>query len=392
MNENGESKRKQFIAKFATQVEGIRSEKLKEDYNSKKTSIGEMVDGYMKYILDLGEGFIQFAEAYNQCIEIAKYNEILGEAKLKVRIKDFSSSYSNTERKALDDVFGMQVATDTEGNKEFFILFNYLIFKMLKCKKYDKSNGYVAYHHLGDYSPKNTGDIKKTIIDIVANEKAKEYKSSQNTSKEYHNVFKKLPSEILKSNKFNRMVETLQEMLELIQLIDLEPSQIPIIEFHIMTIEAEEEAIRGTASHDKYKNGQDEIIRKFFNEGKLIRGINSPWKFESGKSGLVLQDFYTTLIENWPFLKDDIVERRRIGKEQEDIEKVKKYDTLLASQFPFLREYLKKKPDYNDGKQAERWGLLKAIIIANGLDFNNHEKIEPGSVGDVVANCLDEIW
>lgn len=390
-----DERRREFLASFATQVKGINTKKLMEENDSKKPLIGEYVDGYKKYILDLGEGFIQFAEAYNQCIGIAKYNEMIGNAELKVRIKDFSSSLSNTEHKSLDDVFGMQVNTGTEEDKEFFMLFNYLVFEMQKCKRYNKTNGYVAYHHIGDFSPKNTAEIKRTIKDIIENSKTREYKiSNHNPSYDKDkmvNVFKKLPNEIAKPGKFNRMAETLQEMLQLLQYAELEPSKVPLIEFHFMTFDAEEKAIRGSASHAKYKKGQSKLVRQFFNDGRLFRGINSPWKFVGKKNGLVLQDFYTTILENWPFLLNDIVERRKAGKEQRDINRNAEFDVLLASQFPFLREYLKKgseKEKYPEDKQLEKWGMLKTIMIANRIDFNRgFDTIE-----DALMENIGEIW
>ena len=48
--------------------------------------------------------------------------------------------------------------------------------------------------------------------------------------------------------------------------------------------------------------------------GRLIRGINAPWKFESSGQNMVLQDFYKTLLENWPFLRDEIAEKRKAGR------------------------------------------------------------------------------
>ncbi len=388
-------KREAFLATFATQVKGICTKKNEEESKNKKLPISRYIDGYKNYVLDLGEGFIQFAEAYNQCIDFAHYNEIIGKSELKVRIKDFSSSLTNTELKSLDDIFGMQINTVTEKDKEFLILFNYLIFEVQKCKKYNKSNGYAAYHHIGNFSHKdikNINEIKKAIKDIVKNSKTREYKSEKSAHSYDANkmpyVFAHLADEIKNPSKLNRMAETLQEMLQLMQYAELEPSKIPLIDFHFMTFDAEEKAIRGTASHDKYKKEQRELIRQFFNNGRLYRGINSPWKFIGKKNGLVLQDFYDTVIENWPFLLDDIIERRKKGKESEDILRNEKFDILLASQFPFLRGYLRKQESYPESEQAEKLGMLKAIMTVNRIDFNG----ELVTIEEVLMENINNIW
>lgn len=107
------------------------------------------------------------------------------------------------------------------------------------------------------------------------------------------------------------------------------------------------------------------------------------------KNGLVLEDFYTTILENWPFLINDIVERRKAGKEQADIRNNAKSDLLLASQFPFLKGYLKNKTgEYSENEQAEQWGMLKALMITNRIDFNkDFETIE-----EALMENIGEIW
>lgn len=385
--------RKKFLETFAVQVKGISDTKWAKENEQRKPPIGGYANGYKKYILDLGEEFIHFAEVYNKCIGVAKYNEIVGNTELKVRIKDFSSSLSNTEHKILDDVFGMQISTKTEEDKEIFVLFNYLLFEIQKSKRYNKPNGYIADHHIGKLSLENIEDIKKTIKKILTDSKIREYKKATYNpvydKDKMKDVFKVLPRTISNSSKFNRIAETLKEMLKLMQDEELDNSKIPLIEFHFMTFDVEENAIRGTASHAKYKSKQAKLVKQFFNNGRLLRGINAPWKFVGKKNGLVLEDFYTTILENWPFLINDIVERRKAGKEQADIRNNAKSDLLLASQFPFLKGYLKNKTgEYSENEQAEQWGMLKALMITNRIDFNkDFETIE-----EALMENIGEIW
>lgn len=113
-------KRKKFISQFAANVKGISGIKKKfyDDTVKMKPTLGEIADGYRGFIADLGGGFLEIAENYNMCLEIAKNNELIGDVKLKARIKDFSSSRINTDKKILDDVFGMEIVTPTEEEKE----------------------------------------------------------------------------------------------------------------------------------------------------------------------------------------------------------------------------------------------------------------------------------
>lgn len=385
-------KRKQFLETFATQVKGIEIKKLNEESENMKPTIGEIADGYKKFVNELGEGFLKLAEAYNQCIEIAKSNEVIGDASLKIRIKDFSSALKNSEEKILDDVFGMQIVTPTEKEKEFFILFNHLLFDMQKDKEYNKKNGYIAYHCTGDFSLKDE-DVETKVKELIKTAQAREYKYSKSKPLYEKNkmvsIFPELSKKNQNSAEFKMMIQTLKEMLELMKIAEIKRGETPITEFHFMTSEVEQESIRGTANHAAYKKGKSILIRQFFRDARLFRGINSPWKFEADKNGLHLQDFYETLLENWPFLKQDIITRRREGKEQKDLEKNSKFDILLASQFPFLRKYIgKDDSEYPEKYQAEKWGVLKGILIANRIDFSKgFEKL-----GQTILDGIGEIW
>ena len=85
-------KRKQFIEQFAIQVSGIKENKERqrkqfdEQTKNMKPTIGEIADGYRSFISDLGEGFLEIAENYNMCLEIAKTYEIIGDVKLPTSI------------------------------------------------------------------------------------------------------------------------------------------------------------------------------------------------------------------------------------------------------------------------------------------------------------------
>lgn len=384
MNDN--EKRKEFIKQLTSQVDSITVKKIEEENKKLQPTIGELADGYKSYIMDLGEGFLEIAEKYNECIQIAKYNEFVGDVKVKARIKDFSSSCTNTDVKLLDDVFGMELVTATEFEKEVLTLFNHLLFDINKDKKYNKKSGYIAYHCMGDFSPKE-GYLPDIIKDIILNTKTREYRYTKNEpnnkdKKNLVDVFPNLQSYIRNSRNLAELIGVMSEMVEHMKEIDMPIMNMPIVEFHFLTKAVEQEAIRGTASHANYKNINTKLIEDYFMDGRLIRGINAPWKFVSDGEKLKLQDFYDTLLENWPFLRDEIVEKRKLGKERKEESIISKFDKLTATQFSFFRKYLNENYQYSDEQKAENWGLLKGIIIANRIDSTNKKvkSIEDGLV------------
>ena len=401
-NKISNEERKKYLEQFAVNIKKyqIKKENDQKEYLAKceasKPKFSDLIDGYKKYLQDLGPGFIELIENYNMCLSIAKQYEILGNCKLKARIKDFSSSLANTDIKELDDVFGIEVITPTELEKEFLMLFNHLAFNNVKDKKYNKTETkYKAYHHIGDYilNDKNYAMIilsdedflSEIIADDINRMQTVEYKSSKKdelvNSKD---VFPVLKKEIKNPNNLKLYTHALYEMLGFMRDITADMT-FPFVESHFITSEVEENALRGSAQHSKYKKTNHESIIKMFKEGKLIRGINAPWKFVGDSSGLHLQNFYDTLLENWPFLKPHIVERRMAGKEEKDKKLSTKFDYLTATVYPFLRKYLSKpKEAYSDDKKDEIWGVLKTAIRIARPDAEK-------SLEDEFVESLDEL-
>lgn len=122
--------------------------------------------------------------------------------------------------------------------------------------------------------------------------------------------------------------------------------------------------------------------------GRLIRGVNAPIKFVSNENDcLELQKFDDTLIENWPFLKENIVRRRTAGENRNDAKKIMAADILTAYQFPFLRKYINTTETYQEDVN-EKWGLLKSVLLMNKIDMNNKSV---KSVEDEFLNEMDKI-
>lgn len=386
------------------------SEKFK---HFEKPPLFDIVDGYFKYVSYLGESFLKIVEQYYSIIEIAKNNELIGDTTLKARIKDFSSAYANSDDKTLNDMYGMEIAAATEREKEILMLFNHLTFLNQNDKKYNKKSGYVAYHSIEDFIHKTknyseheikeiiakttTFEISENVFDIKNFNRKKVNKRKLNRKKvnkrklngkkfnirKYKrrkvDVFPVLKEEIKDETKLKEITRVLAKMTKQFQSIKLEKEKIPMVEFHFMTKQVAEESIRGKASHAKYKPVNEEMIKKYFSNGALLRGINAPWKFKSTEQGIKLQDFYETLIENWPFLKELIVKKRNQGKDDEYKSKIELCDMLTACQLDFLRKYL---PDrkYNEEKKEEYYGALKALILACKIDMNS--KANP--IGNII--------
>ena len=342
----GSKKREEFISSLKTNNnDDDEIRRFIEESEKMKPTIGELAEGYKSILSDLGEGFFVIVENYNECLKIAKRNEIIGDVKLKARIKDFSSSRLNTDKKILDDIFGMELIAPTEEGKEFLMLFNRLAFEIKKEKKHRKEQtGYTAYHCMGDLkiNEKKLENLQEKIKKIIASSKTQEYKRSK-ISKEFDqerdvkdvDIFPYLRKQIEDPQRLDGITSVLEKMLKYMLTVETN-IDLPIIEF------------------------------QFKIEGKLIRGVNSPWKFEGTEKGIKLQDFYKTLLENWPFLKDDIIKRRE-NNEMEDKELFSTYDRLTAEQFPFFRKYIPEY-EYDDINKEESWQTLKIAMTSNTLE------------------------
>lgn len=380
------NKRDEFIKNLSEGVK-LTEEQSKAFYerNSEgklSPQMDELILGYKNYICDLGGGFLNIAELYNDCLKIAEDNEILSDVKLKARIKDFSSSNSNSNKKMLDDVFGMELVTATEFEKEILMLFNHLIFDIQNDKKYNKETGYIAYHCTGDINQKKHDDLKNEIMRIITEAKTFEYKRTRHNDmkpsepKPIIHVFQVLPNELSKPKTLNEISKVLGKMIDVINQNTKPKEEIPIIEFHFLTTEVEHEAIRGRASHANYKSVNTGLIKEYFEKGYLIRGINTPYKLERKGNELKLQNFDETIIENWPFMKADIVRSRNNGVNSENQEKTATADVLTAYQYPFLRKYLDDEIIYQEELKDKMWEMLKTYMKLYNIDMNQKTKLD----------------
>lgn len=221
----GSKKREEFISSLKTNNnDDDEIRRFIEESEKMKPTIGELAEGYKSILSDLGEGFFVIVENYNECLKIAKRNEIIGDVKLKARIKDFSSSRLNTDKKILDDIFGMELIAPTEEGKEFLMLFNRLAFEIKKEKKHRKEQtGYTAYHCMGDLkiNEKKLENLQEKIKKIIASSKTQEYKRSK-ISKEFDqerdvkdvDIFPYLRKQIEDPQRLDGITSVLEKMLK----------------------------------------------------------------------------------------------------------------------------------------------------------------------------------
>ena len=333
--------------------------------NPKKSEQEESVEAYIKYIQGQGENFLEFIETLNDCIGIAEKYELIGNVNIKARIKDFDSSKRNSEKKALDDIFGVEIIPTTERDKEWIMLLTELIFRIGKNQGFDReSNGYKAYNQMVSLrDSKEEYDFSK-VAETIKNSKIKVKVSDDRNGVKIVDKYPVLKEQMLsgKSLDFNELEN--RAMLEIIQKLDAFRSKIkfyktcnymPIVEMQMKTLDVAEQAIRGSAKHDGYKfikrqgltdeekqklmEEHESRIKRLYESGYIRRGVNAPIKFERINGKMVVQNFEKTLIEMWPFLRENIV-KDRIDFGRKKAREYNKHAAELLAIYPFLKKYI----------------------------------------------------
>ena len=101
-------------ANFKENLKVIPSEQ--EEYKAEK------IDAYRNFVVETIPGYIGFMEAFNHTITELDAKGIIGKVKLRSRIKAINSALKNTEDKTLDDLFGFEIITQNERDKEILML------------------------------------------------------------------------------------------------------------------------------------------------------------------------------------------------------------------------------------------------------------------------------
>lgn len=215
------------------------------------------LQGYNKYVSEQTEGFEFLINWICDVINGLRDEEkIAGYFNINARIKDFTSALMNDEKKTLDDVFGIEIISET--SEDVFLIMNQLLkyMRVKRQKDHNKTNGYEAKHRV-----------------LALTEEAA----------------KKIGIQIGYNN-------------------------IPIVEIQFKTREVAEKCHTGSANHLEYKGITQESVQAEYDKGRYTSIINVPtmWVYQDGR--MIKLSSRETLKKIYPFLI--LNERIKFGEEK----------------------------------------------------------------------------
>lgn len=356
------------------------------------------IEAYKDFINEALPGYIKFIEVMNKIITDLEAKGIIGKTKIRARLKAINSSINNTEEKILDDIFGIEIITQNERDKEILmiIIHNLFVKEYIRQKNHNKSNGYFAHHCIGSVKRKSdlTEDLnlQEHILDAQTNELKEEYRDmSTKEQKKFKrsDIFTKklryptLVNEILHKGQIDeRLQEGIKNALDFAnQCLNIDPElrkRIPVIEAQFKTTEVEEEIKSGRAQHVKYKKVNEDSIKEQYNQRKLVRGVDFPFMFVRNEDGeLEIEQADKTLISMWPFLKDAIQRSIEIHKYP-----IMNYDMYFAKIFPSLEPYVRANLKnelslpVDNFSQENIWNIIKSKILRNDFVLPYYRQLE----------------
>ena len=307
----------------------------------------------------------------------------MSDIKFRARIKDVESSVKSSHKKPLDDIFGFEIITPNEADKELLALLLDIISHKELCSRinvHDKSNGYAAFHRVCAVKNEISYEDFINLREYIKQAKVRKLKL------QYRDYNRTKQQEVPKSELYD-IVEMYPELNKLISSNELSDStleaikksaltiyhclrttnirSIPAIEFQFKTAEVAQEATYGTASHFDYKPVDRKKIIENYKNNRLIRGIHFPFKFKRFGNGMILQEAYKTLFEMYPFLKDTLLEYRKFSQEN-----IERKNMVFGRVFPSLLPYIKENRSSEIPNNADpdlNWQLLMKQFD----EFNN---------------------
>lgn len=324
-------------------------------------------------------------EAINHTITELEADGMIGKTELKSRVKSINSALGNTDEKALDDIFGFEIVTQNERDKEILMLIihNLFVEKYIRQKNHNKSNGYFAHHCTGAVKSKLDGTetigLEKHILEAETNELKEQYRDmprKEQKKLKKSEIFQKkkrypiLRQEIIQNGQIDKnLQENFGWALDFInqylsEIPDLRKNM-PIVEIQFKTKDVEQEAKHGRAQHAKYKKVNEDKIVQAYLDRKLVRGVNFPFIFIRNDEGdLEIEHTSKTLISMWPFLESAVNEYKQTHSCP-----VANYDMYFARVFPDLEPFVEKNSakepclPTNDCTDDMAWSILKNKII-----------------------------
>lgn len=377
---------------------------LRYEMDENKKQLSEELDAYRMHVSENIPGYILFMEALNELITGLEAKQIIGKTQIKSRVKAAKSAVKNSREKELDDIFGFNIITQNEKDKEILMLIihNLFVRKYIQEKTYDKSNGYKAHHCIGAVKTKITGEEIKGLEDHILQSKTykpkEEYRDS--SSKKQRELGKKgvleqvdrypiLRAEILQNGELSgNLQNAFADALLFLDAYLLPGTEtrinMPVMEVQFKTSEVEKDATCGRAKHMNYKKINPEQISKDYMSRKLVRGIDFPFRFfrnmDNGR--MELESTKETLISMWPFLEETIKEYEKTSTAP-----LASYDMYMTKIFPDLQPYVeeisKREPviPIKNTDANSVWTTLKMKIINDSLSLP--EYIGAKEIGDI---------
>lgn len=232
-------------------------EKKSWELSEEEVTESRKFDLYNNYVYAQREGFELLINFINNLTnDLKEKGEISDLFEIRARIKAPQSAIHNDKRKALNDVFGMEIiaATEEELKRVQKEILNYM--KILHEKNHNKENGYKAFHNLLDFNAEMIEQI-----------------SPQN---------KKI--------------------------------QIPVVEIQFKTMDVAVRCSGGTADHTLYKGKTREEVQRKYDNGEFSIFTNVPIMWVSRNGEIRMLSTNETLKKMYPFLK---LEEPSNGKEVE---------------------------------------------------------------------------
>lgn len=214
---------------------------------------------YKKFVMQQQDQFEKYINYLNRYINSSKREGVVSNSlRIRARIKAAESALKNDNKKALDDVFGIEIIcqSDDEINTVRKHIEKYVY--ILKQKIHDKENGYKAIHcsfYLND-----------TIIDMLT-------RDSEN--KETRRLF-------------------------------------PIVEVQYKTEDVFQKANFGSASHERYKRIDINLIKKLYENEQLRLGINLPFMWVSDPNHNTMRKLSTDEVIEAMYPSLQLKEKERI--------------------------------------------------------------------------------
>lgn len=246
-------------------------ERIKVDLQAMRLTKIEEKQTYKKFVSEQQEQFEQFINYLNQYInELREQGVISPFLKFYARIKATKSALKNYEKKALDDIFGIEFICATDEEIQRLQKEMESILETYKVKMHNKENGYKAIHHLC-YIKEETRDVLN--------------KSEQEKKKE--------------------------------ETGEIKDKKYPLMEVQYKTVEVYYKAVFGSASHEKYKDTKIPLLQELYDSKKIEIGEDIPdmWVSETDADNMRKLSAEEILRKMYPSLKLEKETEKKKDKE-----------------------------------------------------------------------------